>query len=65
MPVTRYPAPPKDYHSRMAELFDPPWIDVVAFVVYPGLVVLLLLAAVAFALIRLRRRRRTRVHANG
>ncbi|MYE59477.1 MAG: hypothetical protein F4X35_07910 [Alphaproteobacteria bacterium] len=60
---TRYMASPKDYHSRTAELLDSPWIDVVAFVVYPGLVVLLLVAVLVFALIHLRRR--TRARADG
>jgi len=62
---TRYMAPPKDYHARMAELLDAPWIDVLAFVVYPGLVVLAVAAACVFAIIRMRRRRRTRARADG
>ena len=57
---TRYIAPPKDY-SR-AELLDPPWIDVVAFVAYPVLVVLAVAGACILAFIRLRRRRRRRSH---
>lgn len=59
---TRYIAPPNDYHSRTAELLDPPWIDVITFVVYPPLLFLLLFAALVFAFIR---RRRARTHANG
>jgi len=58
---TRYMAPPKD-HSR-PELLDPPWVDFVAFVAYPTLVVLAVAAACVFAIIRLLRRRR--VQSNG
>lgn len=53
---TRYMAPPKDYSP--SELFDPPWIDFVAFVAYPTLVVLAVAAACVFAIIRFHRRRR-------
>lgn len=62
---TRYIAPPKDYHARTAELFDAPWIDVVAFAVYPGLIVLAVAAACVFAIIRMRRRRRAGTLARG
>ncbi|MDE0408422.1 MAG: hypothetical protein OXN81_11230 [Alphaproteobacteria bacterium] len=59
---TRYMAPPHDYHSRTVELLDLPWIDFVAFVVYPALVVLALAAACVLAIVRMRRRRREPSH---
>ena len=62
---TRYMAPPPDYHSRTAELLDTPWIDFVAFVAYPTLVVLAIAAACVLAIVHLRRRRRARSRANG
>ena len=62
---TRYMAPPKDHHSRLADLLDQPWIDVVSFVIYPALVVILLITALVLGLAHLRRRRRARARAHG
>lgn len=61
----RYMAPPHDYHSRTVELLDLPWIDFVAFVAYPTLVVLAIAAACVFAIVRLRSRRRARARYDG